>query len=118
MNKPMSMSVKEWLIKRMAINLVVSEKIIDTVITHQFDSAHTALVTNNVIEISGFGKFTFNVKKANVKYKKLLDIKKAYENILSSNITDKKRHSTEKRMETIVADIKTLKTKVDEFQQS
>jgi nucleoid DNA-binding protein len=115
MNKPMSMSVKEWLIKRMAINLVVSEKIIDTVITHQFDSAHTALVTNNVIEISGFGKFTFNVKKANMKYKKLLDIKKAYENILNSDsITDKKRHSTEKRMETIVADIKTLKTKVDE----
>ena len=115
MKKPTSMSVKEWIIKKMAINLVVSEKIIDQVITHQFDSANDALNTNDSVEISGFGKFLFNTKKADTKYRKLLQIRQAYENTLAdTSITDKKRHSTELRMITVLNDIKILKPKINE----
>ena len=32
MEKPISMSVKEWIIKKMAINMVISEKVIDAVV--------------------------------------------------------------------------------------
>ena len=107
------MSVKEFIIKRMSISLVVSEKIIDNVIQHQFDSANDALNTNDTVEISGFGKFFFNTKKANTHYNKLLAMKQAYENTLAdTSITEKRRHSTEQRMITVLSDIKMLKPKI------
>lgn len=115
MEKPSTMTVKEWIIKRMSINIVVSEKVIDQVVTHQFDSANDALNTNDSVEISGFGKFMFNTKKANTHYNKLLQIKQAYENTLADPLTtDKKRHSTELRMITVTNDIKMLKPKIKE----
>ena len=64
MNKPATMSVKEWITKRMSIQLVISEKIIDQVINHQFDSANDAIHKCNSVEFSGFGKFMFNMSKA------------------------------------------------------
>ena len=107
------MSVKEFIIKRMSISLVVSEKIIDNVIQHQFDSANDALNTNDTLEISGFGKFLFNTKKANTHYNKLLAMKQAYENTLADpSTTEKKRHSTEQRMITVLNDIRILKPKI------
>jgi len=115
MEKPLSMSVKEWIIKKMSINMVISEKTIDAVVTNQFDSANDALNTNDVIEISGFGKFYFNTKKANTHYKKLLQMRQAYENTLNdTSITDKKRHATEQRMITVLNDIRILKPKIKE----
>lgn len=99
----------------MSINMVISEKTIDQVITHQFDSANDALNTNDSLEISGFGKFLFNTKKANIRYAKLLAMKQAYENTLAdSSISDKRRHSTELRMQTVLTDIKILKPKIHE----
>jgi len=113
MEKPQSMSVKEWIIKKMSINMVISERIIDQVINHQFDSANDALNTNDTIEISGFGKFLFNKKRALTRYIKLLQMKQAYENMLADpDITDKKKHSTELRLNTALTDIKILKPKM------
>jgi len=97
----------------MSINMVISEKVIDQVITHQFDSANDALNTNDSLEISGFGKFLFNTKKANAHYTKLLNMKQSYDNILADPTTsEKKRHSTEMRMLTVLNDIKILKPKI------
>lgn len=113
MEKPLSMSVKEWITKKMSINMVISERIIDQVINHQFDSANDALNTNDTIEISGFGKFLFNNKRALTQYTKLLQMKQAYENMLADpDITDKKKHSTELRLNTALTDIKILKPKM------
>jgi hypothetical protein len=95
--------------------MVISEKTIDAVVTNQFDSANDALNTNDVIEISGFGKFYFNTKKADTHYKKLLQMRQAYENTLNdTSITDKKRHATEQRMITVLNDIRILKPKMKE----
>ncbi len=113
MNKPTTMSVKEFIIKKMSISLIVSEKVIDQVVQHQFDSANDALNTNDTVEISGFGKFFFNTKKANTHYNKLLEMNQAYENILADpSTTEKRRHSTEQRMITVLNDIKMLKPKI------
>ena len=107
------MSVKEFIIKKMSISLIVSEKVIDQVVQHQFDSANDALNTNDTVEISGFGKFFFNTKKANTHYNKLLEMNQAYENILADpSTTEKRRHSTEQRMITVLNDIKMLKPKI------
>jgi hypothetical protein len=115
MDKPISMTVKEWIIKKMAINMVIPEKVIDAVVTHQFDSANDAVNTNYSVEISGFGKFLFNKKKALTQYNKLLAIQKAYENmLLDENITDVKKNSVELKLQIIHSSIKTLKPKIDE----
>jgi len=115
MEKPMSMSVKEWIIKRMAISMVISEKTLDAVVTHQFDSANDALNVNKSVEISGFGKFYFNDKKALAQYNKLLAIKKAYENMLADeNITEVKRNAVQLKVQIVESSIKTLKPKINE----
>lgn len=109
------MSVKEWIIKKMAIKMVISEKVIDHVVTHQFDSANDALNVNKSVEISGFGKFYFNESKAKRQMDKYLSQKSVYENIIADpNTTDLKRTNTEIRLEKILINIKTLKPKIDE----
>ena len=115
MEKPISMSVKEWIIKRMSINMVISEKTLDAVVTHQFDSANDALNINKSVEISGFGKFYFNQKKALAQYNKLLAIKKAYENMLADeNITEVRQNAVTLKLQIIESSIKTLKPKINE----
>jgi hypothetical protein len=95
--------------------MVISEKIIDSVVTHQFDSANDALNIHKSVEISGFGKFYFNTKKALVQYNKLLAIKRAYEDVLlDDSITDTKRNAVELKLQIIQSSIKTLKPKIDE----
>jgi nucleoid DNA-binding protein len=71
MGKPMSMSVKEYLIRTLAVKLAVNEKTIEAVVNHQFQSANEAMDLNHSVEISGFGKFMFNEKKALKKLAKL-----------------------------------------------
>lgn len=112
MKKPQSMSTKEWLIKKMAISIVVSEKIINDVITHQFDSANDALNIHKSLEISGFGKFLFNQKKAEIQMAKYLSQKTMYENTLLEDLTSAKRKNVEVRLANIILSIKYLKPKV------
>ena len=109
------MSVKEWIIKKMAIKMIISEKIIDTVVTHQFDSANDALNIHKSVELSGFGKFYFNEKKAIKTMEKYLSQKNMYESILMDvSITDHKRNNTEIRLANLLINIKTLKPKINE----
>lgn len=113
MEKPVSMSIKEWLIKKIAITFIVSEKIINNVVTHQFDSANDALVMNKSIEISGFGKFLFNQRKAEKQMDKYISQKTMYENmLLNGDLTQTKRKNTEVRLENTKLNIKFLKPKI------
>lgn len=71
-DKPISMPVKNFLIRKLAINMLTEERVIEAVVNHQFTSALNATQNNKEIEISGFGKFFFNEKKAASKYNKQL----------------------------------------------
>jgi nucleoid DNA-binding protein len=109
------MSVKEWIIKKMAIKMVISEKVIDSVVTHQFDSANDALNTCKSVELSGFGKFYFNEKKAIKTMEKYLSQKDMYETVLADETTsDQKRANVQVRLANLLISIKTLKPKIDE----
>jgi nucleoid DNA-binding protein len=113
MNKPASMSHKEWMIKRLSIQLVISEKIIDAVINNQFDTAHDALVNNNSIEFSGFGKFVFNVKRAEKRMLKFESQKAAFAlQLEDETLTASMRIKVEKRLETALDNIKALAPKL------
>ncbi len=75
----------------MSVKMVVSEKVIERVITHQFNAAEDATKTNNSLEISGFGKFVFNKSKADKKIVKLLRAKQTYEQQLAENTLPTKK---------------------------
>jgi hypothetical protein len=62
--KPRSMSMKDYLVRVLAVKMMMAEKTIETVINHQFQSSSEAMLNNGSVEISGFGKFYFNKKKA------------------------------------------------------
>ena len=84
MSKPMSMSVKEYPIRTLAIKLAVNEKTIEAVVNHQFQSANEAMDLNHSVEISGFGKFMYNEKKAIKKIAKLEGKRDAMQRIIDS----------------------------------
>ena len=49
MDKPISLSVKDYLIRRLAPKLLTSEKVIEAVINHQFQSANEAMYSNKTV---------------------------------------------------------------------
>jgi nucleoid DNA-binding protein len=113
MDKPISMSVKDYLVRTLAVKMMVSEKTIETVINHQFQSANEAMDTNNSIEISGFGKFYFNEKKAQ---KRLVDLTRKknlmLEFIASADTSEQKKRSSQVTLEKTEALINLLKSKI------
>ena len=113
MDKPISMSVKDFLIRTLAIKMLTSEKTLDAVINHQFQSANEAMHLHKSVEISGFGKFFFNDKKANKRMEKLISKKDAYEKILANpDITDQKKAYANVVLDNTIKDIIALKPRI------
>lgn len=113
MDKPQSLSVKDYLVRKLAVSLMVSEKVIDAVVTHQFSEANDALSTNDSVEISGFGKFCFNKKKAMKRMEFWLMKVEEYKEILANpEISSMKRQSTQTRLTNTLSDIEILKPKL------
>ena len=63
-SKPQNMLIKDFLIRRMVVDLGTPEKTIRTIIDDAFQSAIKAMVNCKTIEISGWGVFHFYTKKA------------------------------------------------------
>lgn len=113
MDKPISMSVKDFLVRTLAVKMMISEKTIETVINHQFQSANEAMDTNNSIEIAGFGKFYFNEKKAKKRLEDLNRKKRLMEDfIASSETSEQKKRSSQVTLEKTEALINLLKSKI------
>lgn len=107
------MQLKEFLVKKLSLKLNVSERIIDTVITNQFSSAFQATSHHNTIELSGFGKFTFNQTKAHKIMGKYITLSEQCNAIISdpsSSPDDKRKASL--RLNTITKNIEHLKPKL------
>ena len=112
MDKPISMSVKDYLIRTLAVKMMVSEKTIETVVNHQFQSANQAMDTNNSVEISGFGKFYFNEKKARKRLQSLIAKKRTMEGLIANpNVSEQRKHSSQVTLEKTEALINLLTTK-------
>ena len=113
MDKPISMSVKDYLVRTLAVKIMVSEKVIEAVVNHQFQSANEAMDIHNSLEISGFGKFYFNDKKAKKKILSLYGKKKMMESHLANpEDTEQKKHAAKVTLEKTEALIKLLNSKV------
>lgn len=108
------MQLKEYLIKKLSLKLKVSEKTIDAVISHQFQTAFQATSHHNTIELSGFGKFVFNEAKATKKMKKYEALKATYASIISDpNSSAEMVRKTHLRLATVIKNIDHLKPKLN-----
>jgi len=104
--KPRSMSMKDYLVRVLAVKMMMAEKTIETVINHQFQSSSEAMLNNSSVEISGFGKFYFNKKKAQNKLEALVCIKGKLEDELKKDtLSDKQRGKHETRLQGVCSEI-------------
>ena len=113
MDKPISMSVKDYLIRTLAVKMLTSEKTIEAVVNHQFQSANEAMDTNNSLEISGFGKFYFNEKKAKKRLSDLYGKRDAMAKIVADeSLSEQRRNRSKVTLEKTEVSINLLKPKV------
>lgn len=115
MDKPISMSVKDYLVRTLAVKILTSEKVIEAVVNHQFQSANEAMDLNDSVEIAGFGKLFFNKKKAAKKLEKLNVKKEFMERVINDDKTSEQRkRSATVTLEKTVIQINQLKARVHE----
>lgn len=114
MDKPRSLSIKDYIIRKMSIKFNTPEKVIESVVNHQFQSATLAFNDQKSVELSGFGKFLFNEKKAIKKMETMLIQKQVLEQtIVDQTATDRKRKAAEVKLESLLQAIEILKPKID-----
>ena len=92
---------------------MMSEEVISSVISHQFQSANEALSNNNSLEISGFGKFLFNEKKAHKVMEKYLNQKEAFERYSEDECqSEARRRNASLKLASVISNIEHLKPKL------
>jgi len=97
----------------MAVKLMTPEKTIDAVIMHQFQSANEATSQHKSVEISGFGKFFFNDKKAHKTMEKFLSQKALFEKWANDEtLPEAKRQSARLKLQIALDGIRDLKPRI------
>lgn len=116
MDKPFSMSVKDYLIRIMSVRMNKPVKTIEAIVNHQMEGVNSAIQADNKfsVEISGFGKFLFNHKKAKKKWEKHLSKEKTFRKILENpELTDKQRNSYTLKLESTLKWMEVIKPKLE-----
>jgi hypothetical protein len=57
MEKPESVTLKDWLVRKLAKSNDLDKDLVDRIVKHQFESVVSAMQKNKSVEISGFGVF-------------------------------------------------------------
>jgi hypothetical protein len=113
MERPKSLTIKDFLIRKMSVKMLIPEFTLDAVISHQFQSANQAMSNVKSVEISGFGKFVFNDKKALKKMEKLLSQKALFERLMNDEtLSNQRRNNAKLKYESAVLNISVLKPKL------
>ena len=108
------LTLSEKIVQTISRDKIISEKVINQVVMHQFNGANDALKNNNTVEISGFGKFTFNIRKANQRLVKLQRFKEGYEKDVAEGIEQTKKEAWIKnKISTLTLTINSLKSKLN-----
>lgn len=113
MEKPKSLSIKDFLIRKMSIKMLIPEFTLDAIVSHQFQSANQAMISVKSVELSGFGKFIFNDKKALKKMEKLHSQKALFERLMNdSSLSDQRRNNARLKHDSAIMSINALKPKI------
>lgn len=116
MDKPTSMSVKDYLVRILSVRTNTPVKTIEAIVAHQMDGLNKAIQSDNIFsaEMSGFGKFLFNHKKAKKKFDKNLSKEITFTNILNRpELTEKQIASNTLKLENTRKWMNGIKPKLD-----
>jgi len=114
MDKPVSLSVKAWIIRNMSVRTQMQEREIEMIVNHQFDSAYTALESCNSLEFSGFGRFFFNKWKALKKLEKFKSQINEFSRILNDpSSTEIRKRNIEMKLQMTRKNFEYLNTKLN-----
>ena len=111
----MSMSIKDYLMRTQSVRTNTPLKTIEAVIDFQFQESNNALQQSDIhsVELSGFGKFTFSLKKATTKYNKNIMKKEFWEKaLLNPDITEAKRKSFQTKLDNTIKWMEYIKPKL------
>jgi hypothetical protein len=114
MNKPISMSLTDFFIKKTALKTLTSESIVEAVIKHQWKSANEGAKVNSQLEISGIGEFYVSRSKSLKRIIHLEKIQRAYQHIIDTSDDIRKVGVTKTKLAAITERIEQLKAKIDE----
>jgi len=118
MDKPISMSVKDYVIRLMSVRTNIPVKTIETVVNNQFEEANKALKDNDSIEISGFGKWLFNYKKALKQQEKNHSKARLFsEKLKDETLTEQKKASWQLKLDNTLKQIEVLKPKIYNYKK-
>jgi hypothetical protein len=93
--------------------MLIPEFTLDAIVSHQFQSANQAMLNTKSVEISGFGKFVFNDKKAVKKMEKLLSQKALFERLMNDDsLSEQRRNNARLKYESVILNISVLKPKI------
>jgi hypothetical protein len=117
MDKPISLSVKHFLIRNMSVKMMLQESLIETIVNHQFESAYVALEDPQCfsMEFSGFGKLLFNKKKALKKLEKQNSQIYTFEQLLLTELSPIRRRNLEMKLSSAKKNLEHLKKKTNEL---
>jgi hypothetical protein len=114
MERPKSLTIKDFLIRKMSVRMLIPEFTLDAIVSHQFQSATQAMLNTKSVEISGFGKFVFNDKKAVKKMEKLVSQKALFERLMNDDsLSEQRRNNARLKYESVTLNISVLKPKID-----
>ena len=113
MEKPKSLSIKDFIVRKMSVKMLIPEFTLDAVVSHQFYSANQAMINAKSVELSGFGTFFFNNKKA-IKRLGALNAKKQEVEKISINetLTEQKRNAARITLAQTITRIGLLKARI------
>ncbi len=114
MNKPASMSLTDFFIKKVALKTLISESIVDSIIKHQWKLANESTKTNNEVEISGIGQFYVSRNKVLKRIAHLESIQRGYQFIVDHSKDQRKVGVTITKLAAITERINQLKAKIGE----
>jgi hypothetical protein len=113
MERPKSLTIKDFLIRKMSVRMLIPEFTLDAIVSHQFQSANQAMTSTKSVEISGFGKFVFNDKKAAKKMEKVLSQKALFERLMNDDsLSEQRRNNARLKYESVTLNISVLKPKI------
>ena len=97
----------------MSVKMLIPEFTLDAVVSHQFQSANQAMTSVKSVELSGFGTFFFNNKKAIKKMEKYLSQKALFEKLMNDDsLSEQRRNNARLKYDTAILAINALKPKI------
>ena len=113
MDKPTTLSIRDFIIRNLSTELMIPEKVIHDVVAHQFSGAREAMNWGTSIEFSGFGRFVFLTKRAKLKLYHLYIIQDALTYTINDvKTTDRKRASAQYKLGILNGEIKLIEDKL------